>query len=546
MNRVSSIPRGGWTLLLMAVFAAAFALRLKGIGFGLPALNDPDELMFELGALRMLRGLTLNPGWFGHPATTTMYVLAVVNTAVFLVGQLAGWFPTVGDFADAIYADPSWFILPGRIAMLLCALGTIWQTYRLGSELFDRGIGLAAAVLLAVNPLHVAYSQIIRSDMMACLLMLLCLRAALRIARKDAWRDYVLASFWLGLAIATKWPFAVSALGVAAAVGLRMANDPANRKRTMVRCVLFGAMGIGFLLLASPYILLDYPTVVRNLHGEAQLYHLGATGGTPWENAWWYLRGSILTGFGWAGMALLVFGSALLARRREALAIIAPVVIVFSLLICSQNLVWDRWVLPLMPLFAIIAALALARLGAIALSAMPRPVGGALMAGALAITLLPLGIAAQANGRIRLNDTRQQASVWARAHLPSGSTVLIEHFAFDLLPQPWHFLFPLGDAGCADVKAYLHGKVGYATIDASRGTRANVDYGTVAPDKRQTCRADYAILTQYDRYRVERQLFPTEYTAYQALLAQGEIMATFAPRPGESTGPIVRIVRFRN
>ena len=77
---------------------------------------------------------------------------------------------------------------------------------------------------------------------------------------------------------------------------------------------------------------------------------------------------------------------------------------------------------------------------------------------------------------------------------------MIEHFAFDLLPGPWKFYFPLGELGCVDANAWLHGKVAYARIDAARAGRSNVDYGTLAPGTAATCRTDYAILTQYDRY----------------------------------------------
>ena len=64
------LGRSEW--LLFFILIAAFYLRISSIRFGLPAMNDQDELIFELGALKMLRGPTLNPGWFGHPATTTM------------------------------------------------------------------------------------------------------------------------------------------------------------------------------------------------------------------------------------------------------------------------------------------------------------------------------------------------------------------------------------------------------------------------------------------------------------------------------------------
>jgi len=545
-ERSASAAGSRWLAwLLAAILVVAFLLRLQSIHFGLPALNDPDELTFELGALKMLRGPTLNPGWFGHPATTTMYVLALVTAAVFGIGHLVGKFPTVGSFADAIYADPSWVMLPGRIAMAVFAVATIYLTYRLASELFGRRTALAAAALLAVNPVHVTWSQVIRSDMMACFFMLLCMLAALRIARQDRWRDHVFAALWLGAAVATKWPYAMTALALCGAAALRMASHSADRRRSMLRLALSGAMALGFLLLISPYLLLDYQTALANMRGEAQIHHLGATGGAPWDNAWWYLSGPVLTGFGIVGLALATCGLAIMARRREALAIIMPVALGFFLLLCVQNLVWERWVLALMPLLAIAGAVGLAALEAVLAQCTSTRFASGAIAAMLAVALLQPGLHAEADARARLNDTRQLASAWAHTNVPAGSTVLVEHFAFDLQPEPWHFIFPLGDAGCIDAKAMLHGKVQLHTVEAGKGARSNVDYGTVAPAMRGTCATDYAILTQYDRYAAERTAFPEQYAAYREMLARGQLVATFSPRYGAVGGPIVRIIRFR-
>lgn len=540
-GKASSTRRG--MFLLGSILLLAAAVRLYSVAFGLPALNDPDELTFELGAIKMLSGPTLNPGWFGHPATTTMYVLAVLTIAIFGLGHLFGRFPTIEAFADALYADPSWALLPGRVAMVLFAVATIYLAYRLTRELFDRNTALAAAALLAINPVHVTWSQIIRSDMMACFFMLLGMLAALRILRHDRWRDYVLAALWLGAAMATKWPYALTALAVIAAVVARGVAHPAERLRGLIRLALCGVLALVFLFLISPYLLLDHQTALRNMHGEAQIHHLGATGGTPWENAWWYLTGPLATGLGGLGLAFAGWGLAIMVRRREAAAVVLPVVIGFALVLCVQNLVWERWVLSLMPLLAIAAAVAFRDLVG-RTARLPRPLArGAIAVVGLAL-LLPPALRAQADTRARLDDTRQFASRWAEAHVAPGSTVLLEHFAFDLLPRPWHFLFPFGSVGCIDARATLGGKIQLSTVQSGRGTRTNIDYGTVAADKRESCAADYAILTQADRYAAESRAFPVEAAAYRELIARGTLVATFRPEPGKVGGPVVRIVKF--
>jgi hypothetical protein len=528
-----------WTLALLLV--VALWLRLSSIGFGLPALNDPDELMFELGAIRMLRGHTLNPGWFGHPATTTMYVLAVVNVLVGLGGWICGRFASLEAFGTAVYADPSWIILPGRLAMTAFGLGTILLTYRLAKRLWGEEVALVAAAVLTLSPVHISYSQIIRSDMMACFFMLLAMLAALNIAERGRWRDHVLAAFWLGCAITTKWPFALSFLPIAGGIWLSWRAGRIGTRAGLVRLIVTGLLGLCFCALLSPYLVLDQATVVRNLTGESQVRHLGSTGGSIWFNARWYLAGPLCTGLSIAGLLLLLPGIATAAGRPRIAVLLLPLLASFFVLLCAQTMVWERWAMPILPLCAILIALGLSRVAGWA-GARWRTAVGVLAAAAVAV---PLTLTSLAQARERMHDTRQLASAWAIAHIPAGSTVLVEHFAFDLLPQPWHFLFPMAEAGCVDAAAKLHGKIGYGSIDQARGTRANVDYGTVAPARRDTCRADFAIFTQYERYKAERSAFPEEYAAYRDYVARGDTVARFVPRPGEIGGRIVTIVDLR-
>jgi hypothetical protein len=542
-------PRARRGLVLAAILLVALGVRLATIRFGLPALNDPDELMFEMGALRMLRGLTLNPGWFGHPATTTMYVLAIVNVLMVGFAIAAGYATSLKGVVGLIYADPSWMILPGRIAMVAFAIWSVWLTWRLTTRFFGWQAGAIAALLLALNPVAVNWSQIIRSDVMACTFMLLCLHAAADIAERGRTRDHARAAWWLGLAIATKWPFALTVLAIGGAALVAARSGRTTPRRAAIAVVATGIAAIAVLILVSPYLLLDHQTVLKNVRGEGQLHHLGATGGGFWANLWWYLSGPLYRGFGPGGVVLLLLGAIRLPRHRIAFATLAPVAIAFVLLFSRQTLVWERWALPLMPIGAIIAGLGFMVLRDALAHVLPdtrarRAVQAVVLAIVLGLCFVPLAVAAWSDGRARMTDTRQLASAWARRHVPHGRTILVEHFAFDIVGEPWRFLFPMGDAGCVDAGALLHGKIDYATIERARGTRSNVDYGTIAPDRADTCRADVAILTQYDRYRLEQALFPREAATYRRLLAQGKVRATFAPRPGHVAGPVVTIVSF--
>jgi hypothetical protein len=471
----------------------------------------------------------------------------VLDVAIFGFGRLAGWWSGSKVFANIIYHDPTWVILPGRLAMVCFALWSIWLTYKLASDLTDRRTGTVAALLVAVNPLYIAWSQVIRSDIMAICFMLLVMRASIRVARDGKRADTLLASLWLGIAIITKWPFAVTGMAFAGALALRLRGGKGTLPLEFRRLLGFGVMTIVFALMASPFILLDYPTLIRNLEGEAQLHHLGASGGTPLENAWWYLRGPIFSGLGWLGAVLTLGGGFALARaNRQALWIVYPIPVVFFLLFSLQRLIWERWALPLVPVLAICAAFGLFALARFAKARFGTRPAQALMLVIVAATVVPLLLQNSENTRVRTHDTRQIATAWVEQHIPRQSTILIEHFGFDLLNGPYQFRFPLGDSGCVDVRDMLAGKIQYDQIEAARNQRSNVDYGTLNPAMRGTCASQYAVLTQYDRYREEKAYFPQQYAAYRDLMAGSTILATIAPVPGRTGGPMIRIVRLKH
>lgn len=548
-----------WTGALAAAMLVGLLLRLYAINFGLPGLYDPDELMFELGAIRMLSHGTLNPGWFGHPATTTMYGLAIVNMATFGIGHMMGWFPTLKSFGVAVYTNPAWMILPGRILMAIFGAGTVWQTGRLGRDLFDVRAGLMAAMIVASSPLCVAWAQVIRSDIMGSFFVLLALRAALRAdecvqqqrSTQAIWRADAVVALWMGIAVATKWPMALGSLGMAGLMMRNLVRRQEGGMRTFIlRGLRFGAMMVTFTVLTSPYLILAHDTVLLNLRGEAQMHHLGATGGSPLYNLYWYVTGPLHLALGWTGLGLATCGAVLgwVHKEKCGLWLLLPVVLGLGGVLCWQHLVWDRWALPLVPLLALFAGRAIAMWGdwlaAFGGRMHVRSLAGCAALLAMALVVVPMGRSDLAQARGRMNDTRQRASAWAVANIPAGSSLMIEHFAFDLYPQPWRIVFPIGDAGCVDVRGLLQGRIGYDVIDKARGQRSNLDYGTMAPAKRDTCRTDFAIITQYDRYKVEADTFAKEDLAYVSLLSQAVEVAHFYPKDGYSSGPVVRIFAF--
>lgn len=528
--------------LLLVALLAALALRLNGVDFGLPALNDPDEPLFMMTAFEMLRNHSLNPGWFGHPATVTLYCLALVMLAVGGIGIASGRFADVDAFAAAVYVDPGIVFLPARLFIVACGVVCVYLTYRLGKRLGGARTGLIAALFLAVNAVAIEYSQIIRTDMQATVFTLLCALSALAILRTGKLKLYLLAGVFVGLACATKWPAAAIGLSPLCAGIYRIAQGDREHRRL----VLFVLAWAATLFFVSPFLLLDYPTVIENLSGEARPIHPGATGGGFFDNLGWYISGPLLSSLGAGGLLLAAVGLAWAPRgQRDWFVVIIPTVIAFVLMICLQALRWERWVVPLLPFLAIAAARGLSALAHLVRVWAGKPMRWIEPVAALVLAL-PMIQTARVEAAERTHDTRQIASAWVRGHVPPGSTILLEHAAFDLLHGPWTFRFPLASAGCVDARAALSGRIRYSRVERLRSGSPIVDLGHVEPELLSSCRADYAILTHYDRYREDPRVYAAELASYDRILANGALEAVVRAKPGQSSGPVVRIVKLQS
>lgn len=530
------------TLFLIGlILLIGLAARLANIGFGLPAMYDPDEPLFVLKAFGLINGHTLNPGWFGHPGTTTIYLLALIDIVVALVGLGSGAFANLPQFAAAVYANPGLIFIPSRIAMALIGVGTIWLSFLIARRLFDDRVGVVSAAFVALNAVHIAWSQVIRTDINCSLFMLAALLFAIRSGQEGRLRDTICAALFAGFATATKWPGSSVMIAVAGAAFhlWRADRDISALVRRLAIATI--ALLVG-LFVASPYILLDWRTVIADVGGEVAGGHLGHSGHGFVANLWWFLIHQVAGSMGWVGLALVIGGFILITRRPLARATLLPAALLFLVLIASQPQVWSRWITPILPLFAIAAALATVSAGrCLAKWAAPRwRVAVVPMVASLA--LLPSLAGAVVGARERANDTRAQASAWAIAHIPAGSTVVVEQLALDLRPQPWRILFPIGEAGCVDGRQILNGGVKLEKVQKARRGSSIVDLGNVTPDKSLTCRADYAILTYYDLYLAEQEGFPEQVRRYRELIGSGRTVALFRAPARFAGWPTTRII----
>ncbi len=526
-------------VVLIAILFLALFLRLDSVGFGLPSMYDRDEPLFVMNAIRLLKDATLNPRWFGHPATTTFYGLALVDLSIIAVGFVAGWWHDSSEFAAAIYADPGIIFLANRLFIVACGVVSVWLTYLIGRRLADARTGAIAALLLAVCPLHVEYSQIIRTDVQASAFMLAAIVFTLAMIDNGHRRDRLLAAMMVGLACATKWPAVL--IGVAPFAACFML--PGLSRSAQARCALsVVVVAMATLFITSPFLLLDYRTVMANLTNEARPEHLGATGGDVWFNLNWYVHGPLARAFGAAGLVFAALGMVFaIARYRRALPTIVLGSAIFFVLIATRSLVWPRWAVPLLPFIALFVAIAIREIASGAQRLVPTWAGSLILALAVA---LPMTATTRADAVERANDTRGLAVNWIRAHVPRDRSIVLEALLFELLHGGWRFRYPVGALGCVDVAATLAGRIDFPTVERAQKGRTQINLGTIDPAKVDSCHADYAIVSELDRFAAEAPKWIAERGIYAALLRGATPLVTFRPVPGRIGGPVVRIYRL--
>jgi hypothetical protein len=260
--------------------------------------------------------------------------------------------------------------------------------YLIGRRVWGREAGLIAALFLALSPFHMRHSQYVTTDVASGWLVLLTFGAAVAVAQRGRWRDYLAAGAFAGLAAATKYNAGVAALMVVAAhvgywwqppttddgqrttdrreeVGDRRqeAGDGSAVLWQLPRLIAAGVAALLGFVAGTPYAVLSWDEFRRGVLGQVEDYG-GITHGDftdPWN---WrgYLGFFLGEGLGWVACVALLLGMALLLWRRRAVALIwLSFVIPYLLLHLAQASHFNRNMLPVVVLGALPIGVAVGR-----------------------------------------------------------------------------------------------------------------------------------------------------------------------------------------
>lgn len=340
-------------IILIGILTLGYFLRFQGIDFGLPFIYDEDESRRVNQAIEILVNRDPNPHWFGHPASTVIYLLTANYLGMFVVGKFLGIFNNFLDFQNLYFNQPSLFYWIGRSWIAAFGTGTILVTYYLGEKLENKRVGLVAAFLIAITPMHIKYSKIIRSDVLLTFFILLAFYYCLNILIFNRQKDYLLTGGFLGLAIVTKYP---AIIFVPTIILAHFMSHKSLRKEIKKIGISAGSCLLaGFL--AAPFLFIDINTAIRDITNEARTGNVGGNGEGLLINLVWYWQEALTNSLTSFGMFLLLIGIiTTLVTREKKLLLLISFPLLFYLFISSLSLRWDRWIIPLLPFACLLIA----------------------------------------------------------------------------------------------------------------------------------------------------------------------------------------------
>jgi 4-amino-4-deoxy-L-arabinose transferase-like glycosyltransferase len=536
------------------VLVAGFALRAWSVSYGLPDLYHPDEPRIVERAVRFHQG-DLNPRFFNWPSLY-MYLVAGVYGLVF--GASADG--VAGGFAR----NPAAFYLVGRLLTVLFGTLTLVIVYLTGRIAYGSAVGLLATGLLAVDLLHIRDSHWVTTDVPLAFLVGFATLAALRYWTSGRRLDAGAAGLLTGLATSMKYPGGLAFLGLVAAHALRRPGQPGWRRVLSGDTALAAGLAVLGFFVGTPFALLTPVAFTRGVVDELREVHtvqFGNEADAP--GLLFHLAYSLPAAMGWPVYLLALVGlvwALVVCGPREL--ILLAFAVPYLLVIVTWSSRFERYVIPLLPCFALLAATTLDR-GVAALVRLRRPWPGVAFALAGALLLaLGLGRATAYHQLLARPDTRELGAGWIEQQVPPGTRIALEPYSVSLpvarqqLREAPSTLAGLQQAlpatGAAETSSRDPGYwvVRLDTYDLDRLVRDRVQYvvlsGFVYQRHRQACDRHPAPCRFYAQLEARSQLvFTASPGVDDAVLRVGDIYSPLTRlRERRHPGPPIRIYRL--
>jgi YYY domain-containing protein len=463
--------RFGWLVYLLIIVGAA--LRLYGVNWDDNHHLHPDERQITMVVTRLgMPPVSTWPSFFTPPLLTTptvenpnfwdadtsplnphffaygslpFYMLRLVSHLLTLPAAVSDYLAPWSSLAQSLeglerMSDYDHITLTGRVISAAMDTWVIGLTYLVAKRLYDRRVGLLAAVFVTFTVFNIQVAHFYAVDALLTFFVLLCFVFALDFARRGGAMKAILLGVSLGLALATKFSAAPLILVSLGAYVSYLRQESRRDLRQIFLSVGLTALALAVaFFIAEPYAVLDFDAFSAGIAEQARMvrgiadypYTRQYVGTTAFL---YQIKHTILWAMGlplglvaYSGFGFFLWRTARHRRGVELLVLgwVAP----YLLITGSFMVKFMRYMLPLLPFFLIMAAKMLcsfrAWLRERRASVIWYGVTGLVIACSALYSLAFVSIYSRPHSRI-------QASEWIYRNLPSGSTLALEHWDDDL------------------------------------------------------------------------------------------------------------------
>lgn len=423
---------------LSVILVLAFWLRWTGMDWGLPqgehtvaSYRSDEKTLFSWMREMWPEKWDFNPHSYLNGTLLVFFLAGFYKILSFFDLLIISSDPLFYYRHVTEWAKFFWF---GRLAMVIIGVSTVGVVYTAGRVAFGKGVGLLAALLYAIIPLHVVSSKHLLVEPAATLWFSLMLFFCFRIIRESLWRDYLGAAFVLASACVVK----ITGMPLWFLLFLSHLWGIPERGRSYSFWESLGStklwvsttVALGSYFIFNPYFLSNLNEVwveARNWYGQYHswsylgygplfsLTHLIPFGYGPWFAVW--------------GLTATFFF--FFSRRREIWLMLVGLLLFFYLNSRTGTTVVKYHVV-LLPFLTLLVACFFKQL----LEKMPLLVRAfsVLLFGWMVIETLELSLS---YNRLFLRpDARDRASLWIEEHIPQGSKVAV-------LQEPYWYSPPI-------------------------------------------------------------------------------------------------------
>jgi len=248
----------------------------------------------------------------------------------------------------------SLYVMAGRVLSALFGVICIFFAWLIGKQI-HKNAGIICALLFALYSNFIQHSHYITPEIYQTAFTLAMTYFAIIYVNNKKFKILFMACFCAALAFCTKYPALFSFPIIIASI--IYANSHSIKKYTEIKSIFrmilkiiyicfiaFITFGICVFII-SPILIIDLPSVIISVIGEARSTHLGSDGLGFWGNLLFYLKcyakhsGIIIVTF-------TIFGFISLYKENKSLFLLLLLGVLYAPIISVLALHWDRWGVP--------------------------------------------------------------------------------------------------------------------------------------------------------------------------------------------------------